>query len=61
MYANRQYTEVSIALLNCVDPDDVDQICCDHNIDCTIEGKVITGTDNLAFVEGVIAALMHVA
>ena len=55
--------EVNIVLLNVIDPDDVEQICCDADIDIEIDKDgtypTVTHCDNPQFLNGVIAALMH--
>ena len=50
---------VNIKLCTCTDPDDVEQICIDHDIDIVIVGDTIVHCDNPDFLDGVLAALLH--
>ena len=57
---NHEPRYVSYKLLSCVAPDDVEQICCDHDVDVTIDDTEIVGTNNVQFLEGVLATLMFI-
>ena len=53
--------EVNIKILGCIDRDDIEQICCDHDIDIDIDyvNDCIVSCSDERFLQGVIAALMH--
>jgi len=53
--------DVNIKILGCVDIYDVEQICCDHDIDIAIDSvsDTVIECSDPQFLNGVIAALMH--